>query len=183
MQEKAQLLEKHNNLIFGFSSVHDYFTSIFGFKNIIVNFVFVFCASLTTFISDYVWDSASAVYFMLFLIGIDAITGVIKAFKQKTFSSARLPRIAVIMVSYCVLLSIAWNAAVYSMWFKFLPSVVYGMLIGTLILSVFENFAIIGIIDRKLFNTVKDNLTSIVELIKNITAHTGKGKSTSTKKK
>lgn len=166
-KKNKDMMQKHNNLFFGFESISDFISSLLGIKNYFINSAFAFVATLTTFITSYVWDSASAVYFMFFLIAVDAITGIAKAIKNKTFSSARLPRILVITVSYCVLLAIAWNAAQYSIWFKFLPSVVFGGLIGTLIISILENFAILGIIERGLFYSLRDKITGLIKNLGN----------------
>ena len=154
-------MQKNNHLILGFDSLSDFFNTLLGLKNYMINTTVTCIAVLTTFITSYIWDSSSAVYFMLFLVGIDAITGIAKAIKKKIFSSSRLPRILVIMLSYCIMLAISWNAARYSFMFKPLPPIVYGGLISTLIISIFENFAILGIIEKELFFSIKNKVTEV----------------------
>ena len=69
----------------GFDSFKDLMDSILGLKNPIINFFMAIIAGSSSFITSYIWDDASAVYFLLFLVGIDAFTGVWKAYKYKTF--------------------------------------------------------------------------------------------------
>jgi hypothetical protein len=151
---------KENKLILGFENFSDFADSLFGLKNPIVNFFMAMFATMTSFITHYIWDDASAVYFLVGLIGIDAATGVWKAYRYKTFRSSKLPRILVISTIYVLMLAISWNSAKYSPLFVWLPGLVYGGLIGTTIVSIYENFAELGYLPKGIFYDIKKKIES-----------------------
>lgn len=150
-----------NTLIFGFKSFKELFSTIFGFKTIGFNLSLSFFATTNAFIQDYIYDDAKAVYFLVFLILFDAVTGVWKAIKQRVFCSARLPRILILLVLYVMILGISWNAARFSDFYFWLPPVMYGGMMGTLIVSIFENLMELGYIPNSLYQTVKNRIKSI----------------------
>jgi phage-related holin len=158
-------IQKNNHLMLGFISWHELFDKIIGIKQSVFNFFLAMAAVTTTFINNYVWDDAKAIYFMLFLIAIDACTGVLKAVKNKSFSSSRLPRILVIMVVYTALLAISWNISKFSPFYYWLPGALYGGFIATLIVSVFENLHELNIIPDRIYNLVKTKLDALQTLI------------------
>ena len=149
---------QENKLILGYDSFKELIESALGLKHYFFNGFLAMGAALTTFITSYVWNDANAVYFMLSLIGLDALTGIWKAIVNKTFSSSRLPRIAVISIIYVIMLSTSWNASVYSSLFIWLPGLVYGGLIGTLLVSIYENFAELGYLPKGLLYVIKNRL-------------------------
>ena len=57
-----------------------------------------------------------------------------------------------------VMLGISWNAANYSKLFIWLPGLVYGGLIGTQIVSVYENIAELGYLPKGLLYQIKDKI-------------------------
>lgn len=116
---------------------------------------------ITTFINNYVWDDAKAIYFMLFLISFDAITGVSKSIKNNTFSSSRLPRILVIMVIYTTLLALSWNISKFSPFYYWLPGALYGGFVATLIVSIFENLYALSLIPERVYTLAKKKLDAI----------------------
>ena len=152
------IMQKGNDLMLGYANSHDLLSSIFGFKLAAINFVVAITAAITTFITDYIWDDAKAIYILLMLITVDAATGIFKAVKSKTFSSAKLPRILVIMVVYTTMLGIAWNVSKISPFYAFLPAVLYGGFISTLIVSIFENLHQLKWIPDNIYNLVKNKL-------------------------
>jgi phage-related holin len=149
---------KENKLILGFESTSELFSSILGLKNSFINFILAACTALTSFITQYIWDDASAVYFLLFLILIDAGTGVWKSIRHRSFSSSKLPRVLVISIIYVLMLAISWNAAKHSELFIWLPGMVYGGLIGTPLVSIYENFAELGYVPKGLIYDIKEKL-------------------------
>lgn len=156
---------KHNTCFIGFDSITDFVSTAVGWKNHSINIVIAMLAGVSTFITDYIWDDASAVFFMFFLVVVDFITGVIKSIysKPRTFSSSRLPRAFVILLSYCLLLSIAWNAAHFSVLFLWLPGLIWGGIISTLILSIIENLILLKILDKSAFSAILQKLKQIVK--------------------
>ena len=155
---EKSIMQKDNNLMLGYANYHDLLSTIFGFKLAAINFIVAITAVLTTFITDYVWDDAKAIYILLMLISVDAVTGILKAIKYKTFSSAKLPRILVIMVAYTTLLGATWNISKISPLYSFLPAVLYGGFISTLILSIFENLHELNWIPDNVYNLIKTKL-------------------------
>lgn len=149
---------QENKLILGFSSLREFFECLVGIKSFVFNGTVALVTMFTSFITHYIWNDAQAVYFMLFLIGVDALTGIWKAYVYKTFSSSRLPRIFVISTIYVLMLAISWNAAIYSSLFVWLPGMVYGGLIGTLIVSIYENLAQLGYLPKGLLYDIKDKI-------------------------
>lgn len=149
---------KENKLILGFENAKELFSSILGLKNYFVNFILAMITASSSFITQYIWDDASAVYFMLFLIIIDASTGIWKSIKNRTFSSSKLPRVLVISIIYVLMLAISWNAAKHSTLFIWLPGMVYGGLIGTPLVSIYENFAELGYVPKGLLYDIKEKI-------------------------
>lgn len=148
-----------NNSIFGYDSFSDFLTTIFGYSySFKFNSFIAALTSISSFITGYIYDDYKAVYFLLFLILLDFISGTAKAIKLKTFSSKRLPRILLTIISYCILLSVSWNAAKYNDLFFFLPSLIYGGLTGTLLISVFENFYFLGYLPQSIYLILKQRL-------------------------
>lgn len=149
---------QENKLILGFGDFKELTTSALGLKSSFLNCCMGAIAAITTFITNYIWDDASAVYFMFFLILMDAITGVWKSIKFKTFRSSKIPRILVLSILYVVMLAISWNAANYSNLFMWLPGLVYGGLIGTQIVSIYENIAELGYLPKGLLYQIKNKI-------------------------
>jgi hypothetical protein len=158
-------IQKNNHLMLGFISWHELFDKIIGIKQSVFNFFIAMAAITTTFINNYVWDDAKAIYFMLFLISFDAATGIYKSIKNKTFSSSRLPRILVIMVIYTTLLAISWNISKFSPFYYWLPGALYGGFIATLIVSIFENLHELKMIPDRVYTLVKTKLEALQTLI------------------
>jgi len=161
---------KDNTLIFGFKDFSDLLNSAFGFKYFSATAFFSIVTTINAFLTQYIYDDAKAVYFLVFLIAFDAFTGIWKAFKHKIFRSSRLPRILVIMVLYVSLLGISWNAARFSSFYFWLPSVVYGGMIGTLMISIAENIMLLGFIPKELYYNIKERIASyfsIENIVKN----------------
>ena len=155
---------KENLLFFGFKSMKELFVTAFGIKTLSVSVIFSVLSTINGFIQEYIYDDAKAVYFLIFLIAIDAITGIWKALKAKVFSSSKLPRILVLMILYILILGIGWNAARFSSFYFWLPSVIYGGMIGTLIVSVFENFMELGYLPKNLYDSIKKKIFSTLSL-------------------
>lgn len=149
---------QENDKILGFSSFSEFFQCLFGLKNIFVNFLFTLTTTTTSLITNYVWDDAKAVYFLVFVIALDAFTGVLKAIHYKTFSSARLPRIFVIATIYVLMLSLSWNSANFSSLFIWLPGAVYGGLLGTQLVSIYENLSELGYLPKGLFYDIIERI-------------------------
>ena len=149
---------QENDKILGFSNFNEFIQCLLGLKSAFINGLFAFAATLTTFITDYIWDDAKAVYFLVFVIALDAITGVWKALHYRTFKSAKLPRIFVIAIIYVLMLSLSWNSANFSPLFVWLPGAVYGGLLGTQLVSIYENLSELGYLPKGVFYDIIDKI-------------------------
>jgi len=175
-KKESPYLQKNNKLMLGFLSWHEFMDSLIGAKQTVLNFLAAFLAVSTTFITDYIWDDAGAIYFMLFLISFDATTGVVKSIKNKTFSSGRLPRILIIMLTYTSLLALSWNISKYSPFYYWLPGALYGGFIATLVVSIFENLHALKVIPNRLYDYVSTKLESLQTLVLGAKKNTPKKK-------
>jgi hypothetical protein len=149
---------QENDKILGFSNFNEFIGCLLGLKNTFVNSLFAIAATLTTFITDYVWDDAKAVYFLVFIIALDAMTGIWKAVHYKVFRSAKLPRIFVIATIYVLMLSVSWNSANFSPLFIWLPGAVYGGLLGTQLVSIYENLSQLGYLPQGIFYDIIEKI-------------------------
>ncbi len=149
---------QENNKILGFDNFDDFFQTLLGLKNAFFNFLLVLATTTTTFITDYIWDDAKAVYFLVFIITLDALTGIWKAAYYKTFKSAKLPRIFVITIIYVLMLSVSWNSANFSPLFIWLPGAVYGGLLGTQLVSIYENLSELGYLPQGIFYDIIEKI-------------------------
>jgi len=149
---------KNNTTILGYDSMSDFLHTNLGFASMKWNTIGAALMVLTSFISGYIYNDAQAVYFLLFALSVDGITGTWVAIKQNRFSSARLPRVLLTMVFYCLLLSLSWNAAKFNAIFYFLPGIIYGGLMTTILVSVFENVYWLGYLPKSIFVVLKQRL-------------------------
>ena len=81
-----------------------------------------------------------------------------QSIRHRSFSSSKLPRVLVISIIYVLMLAISWNAAKHSELFIWLPGMVYGGLIGTPLVSIYENFAELGYVPKGLIYDIKEKL-------------------------
>ncbi len=151
-------MQKDNKLMLGYENFMDLVSSAFGTSHLALNITGGFIAAMTTFITQYIWDDSRAIYTLLGIITLDACTGIMRAIKHKTFSSGRLPRILVIMVLYTGLLSIGWNLAKISPFYGWIPSLLYGGFVTTLIISIIENLHQIQAIPDNIYNYIKTKI-------------------------
>lgn len=149
---------QENNKILGFDNFGEFFECVLGLKNVFINGLLAFIATMTTFITNYIWDDAKAVYFLVFIIILDAITGIWKSIYYKTFRSSKLPRIFVVSVIYVVMLSVSWHSANFSTLFIWLPGAVYGGLLGTQLISVYENLSELGYLPKGIFYDIIEKI-------------------------
>lgn len=155
---------KDNNLMCGFCDFKDLFKSAFGLEHAYTNTIIASIGGLSAFITSYIYDDAQAVYVLMGMIAFDSVTGILKALKYNTFSSAKLPRILVIMVLYTSLLSLGWNLAKVDDVFSWLPGTLYFGFISTLVISIVENLHALGIISDEIYKHMKKKMKLIQEL-------------------
>lgn len=156
-------MTKDNNLMLGYESFADLFRSAFGIQNISANFLMSSIGALITFITSYIYDDAQAIFVLVGMIAFDSLTGIMKAIKNKTFSSAKLPRILVILVIYTGLLSLGWNLAKVNDLYSWIPGTLYFGFISTLTISIIENLHQLGIISDSMYKYFQRKLGLLQE--------------------
>ncbi len=149
----------------GYENSKELLNSAFGLKQIPINLIGVLITTISTFITNYVWDDARAVYTLIGIILIDAITGISRAIKSHTFSSAKLPRILVIIIVYTGMLSIGWNLSKVSQFYSWIPAVLYGGFVMTLLVSIFENMHELKLIPDNLYFYIKNKIELLQSFI------------------
>jgi len=155
---------KENNLMLGYCSFKELFKSAFGLDHIHTNFIMASIGGLITFITSYIYDDPQAIFVLIGMIGFDSLTGILKAIKFGTFSSAKLPRILVIMVIYISLLCLGWNLAKVDDMFDWLPGTLYFGFISTLTISIIENLHALGIISDDIYKHIKKKMKLVQEI-------------------
>lgn len=143
-----------NKSFFGFQSLKDYTTTLFCFNHLTLLSISTMIGIVSSFITDYLYNSSHAIYTLLFLVGADCITGIYRAIKLKTFTSQRLPRILIVLISYIGLLSMSWHLAIDIPLLSFLPSIIFFGLTTTTLISIIENLDALGILQHSLVNKI-----------------------------
>ena len=154
-----------NTEFLGFNSMFDFLNSLLGLKSVLVNGTVAILATITSFITGYVWDSPSAIYALWVIMFADWFTGVFKAMKNKNFTSARLFRMPIYFVATSAVISFSWWMAKSSIFFIPLPSLVYGGFIAVYFTSLLENLGDLELLPKGLVTALKTRfgLKSIVD--------------------
>lgn len=132
----------------GYTSITDFFCSIFGLSYIkAVSFAGILTA-LTSIITNYIYDTPIAIYTLWALYSFDFVTGFMCAWKQGTISSAKLPRMIINLFFMTCLISISWWMA-NSLWaFQPLPGFIIGVAYSTLFISLLENLSKMNVLPK-----------------------------------
>ena len=158
----------NNNSFLGFASLPDFLDSLFRFRHWSINSTIAFLGVLTTFITGYMWDTASAVYTLWALMLADWFTGIWKSMKKGEFNSYRFWRMPIYFVATSFILSISWWIEKGSMLFFFLPSIVMAGFYGVYLTSFFENCGELGLLPKPLVSILRKKF-GLQALIKKIT--------------
>jgi len=153
---------------YGFDTLSDLFRSLgFCYDWLAFKISLITIATITSFITTYMYDDSKAIFILIFLFLCDFITGVWKSIIKKNFNSYKMIRILPMFISAMLILSIAWNLSGVMWVYSYLPGIVYVFISSTLFVSLIENLGEIGIIDRELINIIK-NRFNFKTLIKKI---------------
>lgn len=144
-----------HNTFFGFKSLLDFRNTLFSIQYPGVVLVSSIIGALSSFITTFVYDSYAAVYTLLGMLVVDAISGIYRSVKEKRFAVEKLPRVLLIMTSYMVLLSVGFNLAKSSILWSFLPSTIYFGLSSVVLISILDNLASVGLIPPTLIKKLK----------------------------
>ena len=146
-------MNKHNFL--GFDSISDFLNSLVGYKDACIHFIPAIIFAVTTFITGYIFDSASTVYTLWALILVDWITGVWKSINAKVFVSYRLFRAPIILFTSTLILSLGWHMSKSNVLFYILPSILTGGFMSVFFVSIIENLGQLGFLPKSLVSLLK----------------------------
>lgn len=144
-----------NSNFFGFVSLADFGNSLFKPSNWDLNIIGAFIATVTTFISGYVWDSPEAIWTLWILMGADWLTGIIKSMKNKEFVSYKIFRMPLYFVATSFALAISWWLSKGSILFTPLPALIYGGFCAVYFVSLLENLGELGLLPKPIVTMLK----------------------------
>lgn len=140
----------------GFSSVKDFSYSFVGAKSWSLNTILAIGGSITTFITNYVWDDATAVYVLWILMAADWITGISKSIKNKRFVSYKLWRMPIYYVATTVVLGLAWwISKMYAVFYP-IPAVAMCGFYSVYFVSLLENLGELGFLPKPMVRLLKN---------------------------
>jgi phage-related holin len=141
--------------IFGFTSVDDFLESFFRFKQWMFNSVGAMVASISTFITGYMWDSEEAVWTLWILMGADWLTGIAKSIKLGSFVSYKVFRMPIYYLATSFIISISWWIAKGNVIFIPLPAIAMGGFYAVYFSSLLENLAELEVLPPKIVKLLK----------------------------
>lgn len=140
---------------FGFESFKDFWESFLGLKHYIVNILVAMIGGITSFITDYMWDDANAVWTLWILMGADWGTGLLKGMVNKRFVSCKIFRMPLYFVATSFVLSMSWNMAKGNVLFTPLPGIVMAGFYAVYFTSLLENLGELKVFPKVLVNVLK----------------------------
>lgn len=143
---------------FGFTSITDFIESFLRLKHWSFNATVAIFGVLTSFITGYMWENASDVYFLYFLMLGDWVTGVSKSIIKKEFESYRLFRMPLYFAAVSVVLSCAWWMNRGSYLFFFLPGLTLTGFYAVYFTSLLENLGELGLLPKSLVSILRKKL-------------------------
>tara|TARA_R110001606_G_C15225774_1_gene634558 strand:- start:267 stop:755 length:489 start_codon:yes stop_codon:yes gene_type:complete len=147
-------------MFFGFNSfkeIREYFTKYIGSN---ATGILTLIALIGNFIEQFIYTSSGAIFFLWALYFTDFLTGIAVAiFIKKDFRSKHFPRFLVGLFFGTVLISISFNAGIYSLIYSYLGSTIYAVLIGQNIISIFENAAKFNVIPNSVILFLKEKIS------------------------
>lgn len=140
----------------GFESISDFWQSLVGGKNWMINGIFSAIGGITSFITSYMWDSPNAVWTLWILMTGDWISGVAKAMIRKRWTSFKMFRMPLYFVATSFVLSMSWWMAKGNIAFTLLPGVVMFGFYSVYFTSMLENLGEIGLLPPVFVNVLKN---------------------------
>ncbi len=147
---------ERNRTFLGFDTFKDFKNTLFSlnYYPLVVGTSIV--GGLSSLITNYIYPSSHAIITLLCLILFDTATGVYRSYKLKTFSSQRLPRVLLVLITYVSLLSLSYHLAKDIPTFSFLPSFLYFGFCTTLFISILENLNDVQLLPKGIVQKLLD---------------------------
>lgn len=139
----------------GFESFADFWESFLGVKHYVINLLVAMVGGITSFITDYMWDDANAVWTLWVLMGADWGTGMLKGMINKRFVSYKIFRMPLYYVATSFVISISWHMAKGNILFIPLPGIVMAGFYAVYFTSMLENLGEIGVLPKPLVKVLK----------------------------
>lgn len=147
-------MDNRNNFL-GFYSLNDFLQSLLGLKNWITNVAIGLLGATSTFITGYIWDTPSAIYFLWILMFFDWVTGIWKSMRKKEFVSYKLFRMPLFYVATSIVISFSWWMEKGSIIFYLLPGFVLASFYSVYFVSLLENLGELELLPKPLVVVLK----------------------------
>jgi len=141
--------------LYGFNGFGDFIVTALGLKTIKLSFLGMVGAIIIQYFTNFFCESIETLLILYFLMGIDLITGSLKAVKAKKFTSRRFSRIWILVVFNSLLIFISWMLSNNNFLFTYIPAIVSGGLYTTYFISFVENAGELGYLPKSIQTIVK----------------------------
>jgi hypothetical protein len=141
------------NSFYGFTCMSDFIGSLFGLKygKLIIGASII--GGISAFFTNF-WVNNGDVLILLWLLGgLDILTGVMANWKE--FTSRKFPRGFIIIFFNSLLIFLSWKMGDLSFYFKWLPGFLIAGFLGTYLVSMIENLAKLGLIQKPIADVIR----------------------------
>ena len=148
-------LEDATTGFLGFENVNDFFSSLFGVKDWVVNTALAIIGTIASFVGNYMWDDPQAVYLLWALMATDWASGIIKSAVNKRFVSYKLWRMPLYYIATSLVLGLSWWMSKKYAVFYPLPAITMCGFYSVYFVSMLENLGEIGLLPRPIVILLK----------------------------
>jgi hypothetical protein len=101
--------------------------------------------SFSSFVEQWIYNPASAVWLIVFMVLTDTLLGAFVAIKQnEAFNLAKFTRMAPILISHLVVMSVSWHMSqIDNTIFSWLPQAVFAFFSGRNLMGIVRNMVIL----------------------------------------
>jgi len=139
-------MQNKNPLFLGFLNVKHYFNTLFDIKNFFLHFCFGLFLSVFSNIFNITYETHMCILLLCTLLGFNFLVGVSFSIRKKSFSSNKLPKTLILLLSYSIILIHFWEVTKDNSILLWLPSMFYGIFLSITINNTFKNLHKINII-------------------------------------
>lgn len=105
---------------------------------------------LTGKIDMYIWSPPTHYYTLLALLASDFITGSMYAWKMNKYETRRAMRVVYKLLSYTVVLTLAFQFSKHNDMLSWLPGVIFVPMVVILMTSLIVNMSLLGWMDKRI---------------------------------